>query len=84
MAHKKKETQKKGNLPYTIEDAMKIADDLLKYGKEKKYNLGAFVHGMIIALEFTQQSYRIPQQQIATIKRSCRKYFKQVDNIQKP
>lgn len=83
MAHKKKNTAQKKKLPYTIEDALKISDEIMKMGKEKKYNLGAFVHGLIFALEYAQYSYQIPQQQIASIKRDCRKYFKELDNVKK-
>ncbi len=82
MAHKRKTTSDKQKLPYTIDDAVKIADEILKMGKEKKYNLGAFVHGMIFALEYTQYNYNIPQQQIANIKRDCRKYFREMDKKQ--
>ena len=64
-----------------IGDAIKIADDVFKLSQEKKYNLGAFIHGLIFALEYAQHSYRIPQQQMATIKRDCRKYFKDIDTI---
>ncbi len=83
MAHKKKMNQKKESLPYKIEDAMKITDEIFKLNKEKEYNVGAFVHGLIFALEYTQFSYNIPQQQIAGIKRDCRRYFKEMDNIKK-
>jgi hypothetical protein len=83
MAHKKKMNQKKESLPYKIEDAMKITDEIFKLSKEKKYNVGAFVHGLIFALEYAQFSYDIPQQQIAVIKRDCRRYFKEMDNIKK-
>jgi len=83
MAHKKKMNQKKESLPYKIEDAMKITDEIFKLSKEKEYNVGAFVHGLIFALEYTQFSYNIPQQQIAGIKRDCRRYFKEMDNIKK-
>jgi len=83
MAHKKKMNQKKESLPYKIEDAMKITDEIFKLSKEKEYNVGAFVHGLIFALEYTQFSYNIPQQQIAGIKRDCRQYFKEMDNIKK-
>lgn len=79
MAHKKKQTTKAGSAPYTIEDAIKVADDILKLSKEKKYNLGAFIHGLIFALEYAQHSFRIPQQQVAIIKRDCRKYFKTIE-----
>ena len=75
MAHKKKVNEKQKSAPYTVEDAIKIADDIFNLTKEKKYNLGAFVHGLIFALEYAQFSYKIPQQQIATIKRDCRRYF---------
>ena len=86
MAHKRKNNPEKQTLPYKIDDALKIADEIMKLGKEQKYNIGAFVHGMIFALEYAQFSYQIPQQQIAIIKRDCRKYFKHVDeakNIKK-
>lgn len=81
MPQKRKEQPGKHALPYKIDDALKIADELMKLGKEKKYNLGAFVHGMVFALEYTQFSYKIPQQQIAGIKRDCRKYFKEIENM---
>ena len=81
MAHKKKEQTGKQTMPYKIEDALKIADEVMKLGKEKNYNLGAFVHGLVFALEYAQFSYKIPQQQIATIKRDCRKYFKEIENL---
>jgi len=83
MAHKKKMNQKKESLPYKIEDAMKITDEIFKLSKEKEYNVGAFIHGLIFALEYTQFSYNIPQQQVAGIKRDCRRYFKEMDNIKK-
>ena len=81
MAHKRKSDPGKQALPYKIDDALKIADEIMKLSKEKKYNLGAFVHGMIFALEYAQFSYKIPQQQIAGIKRDCHKYFKEIDSI---
>jgi len=81
MAHKKKETKKDGSSSYTIGDAMKIADDIFKLSKENKYNLGAFIHGLVFALEYSQVSFKIPPQQIAIIKRDCRKYFKEMENI---
>jgi len=86
MAHKIKNKSKKQALPYKIDDALKIADEIMKLEKEQKYNIGAFVHGMIFALEYAQFSYKIPQQQIAIIKRDCRKYFKhgnETQNIKK-
>ncbi len=83
MAHKKKPNQNKGSLPYTIEDAMKITDEIFKLSKDNKYNVGAFIHGLVIALEYTQLSYNIPHQQIASIKRDCRRYFKEIGNIKK-
>lgn len=83
MAHKQKIPKEKQNAPYTIEDAMKITDDVFKLSKEKNYNPGAFVHGLIFALEFVQSSYNIPQQQIAIIKRDCRRYVKQIANENK-
>ena len=83
MAHKKKTNQNAGSKSYTIGDAIKVADDVFKLSKDKKYNLGAFVHGLVFALEYAQYSYKIPQQQMAIIRRDCRKYFKDIENINK-
>ena len=79
MVQEKKQATKASSGPYTIEDAIKIADDIFKLSKEKKYNLGAFFHGLIFALEYAQYSFKIPQQQVAVIKRDCRKYFKAIE-----
>ena len=78
---RKNETEEKklAKTSYTIEDAIKIADDIFKLGKNNKYNIGAFIHGLIFAQEYSQQMYQIPQQQIAIIKRDCRKYFKEMN-----
>lgn len=84
MAHKRKNNQKKESVPYTIDDAMKITDDVFKLSKENNYHPGAFVHGLVFALEYAQFSYNIPQQQIATIKRDCRKYIKEIASQRKP
>ena len=83
MAHKKKTDQNARSTSYTIGDAIKVADDVFKLSKEKEYNLGAFIHGLVFAIEYAQHSYRIPQQQMALIKRDCRKYFKDIENINK-
>ena len=80
MAHKKKTDENTKSAPYTIQDAMNITDDLFKLSKEKNYNPGAFIHGLIFALEVVQQSYKIPQQQMAEIRRDCRKYVDQMIN----
>lgn len=73
---------KKGPGRYTIQDAMQVADDVLNLSKEKKYSIGAFVHGQIFALEFTAVAYGIPTQQIAEIKRTCRKYINDLIQLQ--
>lgn len=83
MAHKRKPVQEKNTQPYTVEDAMKITNDIFELSREKNYHPGAFVHGMIFALEFTQLSFKIPPQQIADIKRDCRRYFKEMQNVKK-
>jgi hypothetical protein len=75
--------EKKGS-SYTVGDAIKIADEIMKLGKDKKYNLGAFIHGLVFAQEYAIHSYKIPQQQIAMIKRDCRKYFKDINNMKNP
>ena len=81
MANEKKDHKKKDSQPYTIKDAMKVTEDIFNLNKDKDYNPGAFLHGLIFALEATQQSYKIPQQQLAEIKRGCRRYIKELYNI---
>jgi hypothetical protein len=83
MVGDQKTNQNKGSTSYTIEDAIKVAADIFKLSKDKKYNLGAFIHGLIFALEYAENSYKIPQQQLALIKRECRKYFKEIENFNK-
>ena len=83
MAHKRKTNEKKQSAPYTIQDALEITDEIFKLSKDKDYNVGAFVHRLIFALEYAQVSYSIPQQQIAGIKRDCRQYFKNIDTMKK-
>ena len=82
MKQKTNEENENDNNKYTIEDAMKITDEIFKLNKEKNYNPGAFVHGLIFALELTQHTYKIPNQQLAQIKRGCRKYFNEIRNYQ--
>jgi hypothetical protein len=83
MAHKRKVSEKESSPPYTIKDALKITDDIFKLSKENKYNVGAFVHGLVFALEYAQHSFNIPQQQLAGIKRDCRQYFRDIESIKK-
>ncbi len=83
MKYNKKTSENTRSKSYTIEDAIKVADDIFKLSKEKKYNLGAFIHGLIFALEYAENSYKIPQQQLALIKRECRRYFKEISNFNK-
>lgn len=73
------ENQESKQKTYTFEDAMKVADDIFSLQKDESYHPGAFVHGLIFALEATQQSYQIPPQQLAEVKRSVRKYIQQVN-----
>ena len=68
---------------YTIKDAMKVTEDIFNLSKDKQYKVGAFVHGLIFALEFAQLSYGVPQQHIADIKRDCRRYLKDMAIQQK-
>jgi hypothetical protein len=63
---------------YTMHEVLKITDDLFALSKEREYPLGAFVHGLVFALEFAQQSYNIPPQQLAEIKRDCRRYVDEI------
>jgi hypothetical protein len=69
-----------------MHEVIKITDDLFALSKEREYPLGAFIHGLIFALEFAQQSYRIPPQQLAEIKRDCRRYVDELvrSNALKP
>ncbi len=83
MPEKKNETPqnkapKSPGSSYTMTEVFKITDDLFQLSKDKEYPLGAFVHGLIFALEFAQQSYRIPPQQLAEIKRDCRRYVDEI------
>lgn len=88
MAEKKSEKPKKETTKnegpkhprssYTMNEVFKITDDLFALSKEREYPLGAFVHGLIFALEFAQQSYHIPPQQLAEIKRDCRRYVEEI------
>lgn len=63
---------------YTMNQVFKITDDLFTLSKEREYPLDAFIHGLVFALEFAQQSYRIPPQQLAEIKRDCRRYVDEI------
>jgi hypothetical protein len=83
MAHKRKTTEEKSKSAYSIQDAIKIADEIFKLSKDNNYNLGAFIHGLIFAQEYAISSFKIPQQQVAMIKRDCRKYFKQIETAKK-
>ena len=83
MVDNQKVNQNKESTSYTIEDAIKVADDIFNLSKGKKYNLGAFIHGLIFSLEYVENSYKIPQQQLALIKRECRKYFREIGNFNK-
>ncbi|HUS99267.1 MAG TPA: hypothetical protein VMY59_03010 [Candidatus Thermoplasmatota archaeon] len=74
----KNDPSKTPHLSYTINEVFKITDDLFTLSKEREYPLGAFVHGLIFALEFAQQSYKIPPQQLAEIKRDCRRYVDEI------
>ena len=78
MAEKKNKPPKQQASTYTISDVFKITDELFKLSKENKYPPGAFVHGLIFTLEFAQQSYNIPQQHLAEIKRDCRRYVQEI------
>ena len=79
MAHKKKMSKTGDDRPvYTIEDALQVTDEVFNLTKENKYHPGAFIHGLVIALEYTQMMYNIPPQQIANIKRGSRKYLKEI------
>jgi hypothetical protein len=61
-----------------MSEVLKITDDLFQLSKERKYPPSAFVHGLIFALEFAQQSYNIPAQQLAEIKRDCRRTVQEI------
>ena len=77
---KKTDNTEKNKTSYSVEDALKVADDIFNLGKEKEYSIGAFVHGILFAQEYVIHTYKIPQQQIAMIKRDCRQYFKGIEN----
>ncbi len=81
MADKKNNESKQKKASYKVEDAMKIADEILKLSNENKYNVGAFIHGLVFTLEYAIYSYNVPQQQIAAIKRDCRNYLKEMEKL---
>lgn len=66
---------------YSMNEVFKITDELFTLSKEREYPFGAFVHGLIFALEFAQQTYQIPPQQLAEIKRNCRRYVEEIVRI---
>jgi hypothetical protein len=87
MAEKKKEipqnkSTKSPESSYTMSEVFKISDDFFQILKDKQYPLGAFVHGLIFALELAQQSYHIPPQQLAEIKRDCRRYVDEIVRLE--
>jgi hypothetical protein len=63
----------KSTSSYSMADVFKVTDDLFQLSKQKGYHPGAFVHGLVFALELSQESYHIPPQQLAEIKRDCRR-----------
>ena len=79
MSDKSKNNEKTSQVTYSYEDAMKVVDDIFKLSKEQDYHPGAFIHGLVFALEAAQQSYRIPPKQIAEVKRNTRKYLQQIE-----
>ena len=83
MPEKEKQPPQQKPITYTIRDVMAITDELFKLQKEKQYHLGPFVHGLIFALEVAQQSYQIPPQQLAEIKRDCRRTVQELSAIEK-
>jgi len=78
MSNDQKNNEHASQIKYSYEDAMKVADDIFNLSKENEYHPGAFVHGLVFALEATQQSYKIPPKQIAEVKRSTRKYLQSI------
>jgi len=78
MSNEQKNNENASQIKYSYEDAMKVADDIFNLSKENEYHPGAFVHGLVFALEATQQSYKIPPKQIAEVKRSTRKYLQSI------
>ena len=77
---KKQNSEENKEKIYTFKDAMNIADDIFNLQKEKQYNPGAFIHGLIVTLEAAQQTYQIPQKDIAEVKRGVRRYLKEVSD----
>lgn len=65
---------------YTMKDVTKVTEDIFNMSKEKEYNPGAFVHGLIFAVEYAQYAYKIPQQQIAKIRSNCRRFLEEAEN----
>jgi len=87
MPEKKKEIPqnkptKSPRSSYTMREVFKISDDFFQLLKDKEYPLGAFVHALLFALELAQQSYHISSQQLAEIKRDCRRYVDEIIRVE--
>ena len=76
MAKEKLSEQQNRAKGYNFDDALHISEEILNLFKQKKYSPGAFVHGLLFTLEFAQQTYKIPPQQLAGVKRDCRRYIR--------
>ena len=74
MVRRKSSENKDTSTSYNFDDALHISEDLMQLFKDKKYNPGAFIHGLLFTLEFAQHTYQIPPQQLAGVKRDCRRY----------
>ena len=62
---------------YQTDDVLKISQEIFKICKENNYHLESFTCALLFCVEALQLSYNIPQQEIAEMKRKCRKYLKE-------
>lgn len=62
---------------YQIDDVLKISQEIFGICKKNNYYLEPFIYALLFCVEALQLSYNIPQQELADIRRKCRKYLKE-------
>jgi 5-bromo-4-chloroindolyl phosphate hydrolysis protein len=62
---------------YQIDDVLNISQEIFSICKQNNYDLESFMYALLFCVEALQLSYTIPQQELAEIKRKCRKYLKE-------
>ena len=66
-----------------MQDVVNISNEIFDFVKERDYELSPLIHSLIFMLEAVTQSYNVPNQQIARIRRVCRKYITEMAEKEK-